>query len=94
MLDRILSLGPNTEAAVRMPVEPLYEHVDATKVGAYCAFWTEVSYCTENSRRRSGAAALPSLKLAHAPIVNAACGLLADDVMVHLRIRSSKTRQR
>jgi hypothetical protein len=48
MLDCIVSLGPNTTngSGFRVLSSTLHEHVDATKVGAYCAV-TEVSYSTE-----------------------------------------------
>jgi hypothetical protein len=54
---------------------------------------------TENSRRGSGAAALPSLKLGVMRRQSslqgyAGCGdTLAEDVMIHVRAGSSKTRQ-
>lgn len=57
-----------------MPLKRLDEHVDATKVGAYCASKNGSFARHRNSRRGSGAGDLPSLELGrHAPIVKAAC---------------------
>ena len=97
MLDRIMSLGPNTTkgSGFQVSVKHLDEHVDATKVGAYCASKNGSFALLPKTLDGSGAATLPSLELGrHAPIVNAACrATLAEDVMIHLRAAFSKTRQ-
>jgi hypothetical protein len=94
MLDRILSLGPNPKRLSRCLSRPLYEHVDATKVGAYCAFWNGSFVLYRKFSTEVWSGRLTFAQAGSCADRQRSLQGYAEDVMVHLRIRSSKTRQR
>ncbi|MFZ1116665.1 MAG: hypothetical protein WAN44_12665 [Propionibacteriaceae bacterium] len=82
---RSIMLGPNTTkgSGFQVSVKHLDEHVDATKVEAYCASKNE-SFARYQNSRRVWSGHLTFELGPHAPIVNEAFrATLAEDVMIH-----------
>jgi hypothetical protein len=82
---RSIMLGPNTTkgSGFQVSVKHLDEHVDATKVEAYCASKNE-SFARYQNSRRVWSGYLTFELGPHAPIVNEAFrATLAEDVMIH-----------
>ena len=71
-----------------MPLKRLDEHVDATKVGAYCASKNESFARYQNSRRVwSGHLTFARAGASCADRQSSLQGYLAEDVMIHFESR-------
>ena len=95
MLDCIMEPRYDQGKRLPVPVKHLDEHVDATKVGAYCASKNGSFARYRNSRR--GLERPPYLRSSWGVMRRSSKqplrGYLAEDVMIHLRAGFSKTRQ-